>query len=72
MQPLGMRGRSTSLQDIMVNRKIAARLRDKWPLVATEEYAVWLAGDVIDHRARVADNPRRIVRLSCERIGEES
>ena len=35
MQPLGMDGHSSSLQDIMVNRKMASRLREQWPLVAT-------------------------------------
>ncbi|MFL7839651.1 MAG: tRNA lysidine(34) synthetase TilS [Candidatus Promineifilaceae bacterium] len=72
MQPLGMDGRSSSLQDIMVNRKIAKRLREKWPLVATDEHVVWLTGHIIDHRAQISDNPRRIVRLTCERLGDKS
>jgi hypothetical protein len=69
---LGLDGRSKSLQDIMVNRKIAARLREKWPMVATNEHVIWLTGHIIDHRARITENPRRIVRLTCERLGEES
>lgn len=72
MQPLGLRGHSASLQDIMVNRKLAARLRDKWPLVATEDHVVWLTGHIIDHRVRVVENSRRVVRLTCERKGEET
>jgi tRNA(Ile)-lysidine synthase len=65
MQPLGMSGHSSSVQDIMVNRKIAARLREKWPLVAKDEHVVWLTGHIIDHRARITDNSRRIVKLNC-------
>ena len=72
MQPLGMRGHSSSLQNIMVNRKIAARLRQKWPLIATNDHVVWLTGHIIDHRARITENPRRIVRLVCARRGGKS
>jgi tRNA(Ile)-lysidine synthase len=72
MQPLGMDGRSSSLQDIMVNRKLAARLREKWPLVITKEHVVWLPGHIIDRRARITDNSRRLIRLTCEQKGELS
>jgi len=51
----------------MVNRKIAARLRGNWPLVATSEHVVWLPGHIIDHRARVSDNPSNLIYLSCMR-----
>lgn len=71
MQPLGMDGHSSSLQDIMVNRKMASRLREQWPLVATNKHVVWLTGHIIDQRVKVSDNSRRIVRLKCERLGEE-
>jgi tRNA(Ile)-lysidine synthase len=64
MQPLGMDGRSASVQDIMVNRKLPAALRAKWPLVATKEHALWLVGHIVDERAKVADNTRRIIRVS--------
>ncbi|MFN2136585.1 MAG: tRNA lysidine(34) synthetase TilS [Candidatus Promineifilaceae bacterium] len=69
MQPLGMDGRSASLQDIMVNRKLAARLRDQWPLVTADDQVLWLVGHVLDHRARVTDGARRVVRLRCTRRG---
>lgn len=72
MQPLGMAGHSSSLQDIMVNRKLASRLREKWPLVATDSHVVWLAGHIIDQRVRVADDSRHVVRLRCRRIGNDS
>jgi tRNA(Ile)-lysidine synthase len=65
MQPLGMGGRSATLQDIMVNRKLPAAWRDKWPVVATAEYALWLVGLHMDQRAKVSRHTRRIVRLHC-------
>jgi tRNA(Ile)-lysidine synthase len=72
MQPLGMDGRSASLQDIMVNRKIAGRLREKWPLVASDEHVVWLTGHIIDHRVRISDKSQRVIRLTCKRKSEAS
>ncbi len=65
MQPLGMDGRSSSLQDLMVNRKLPSRLRDGWPLVASHEHIVWFVGHVIDHRVRVSDNTSNLVCLNC-------
>ncbi|MFN2277345.1 MAG: tRNA lysidine(34) synthetase TilS [Candidatus Promineifilaceae bacterium] len=72
MQPMGMDGRTSSLQDIMVNRKIASRLRENWPLLVTGEHVVWLPGHIIDHRARITYNPRRLVRLTCRRTDDKS
>jgi tRNA(Ile)-lysidine synthase len=36
MQPLGLNGRSAKLKEIMVNRKIPAALRARWPIVAND------------------------------------
>lgn len=71
MQPLGMKGHSTSLQDIMVNRKLSSRFREGWPLVATEHHVVWLTGHIIDERVRVSESSRHVVRLSMEHPGGE-
>lgn len=67
LQPLGMHGRSASLQDIMVNRKIPADARARWPIVALPERLVWLVGHQIDARARMAASGQRCVRLTCRR-----
>ena len=72
MQPLGMKGHSASLQDIMVNRKLSARLRDKWPVLAAGENAVWLVGHVLDQRVSVTDQSRHLIKLSCERAGTQA
>ncbi len=70
LQPLGLHGHSTSLQDFMVDRKLSARLRAGWPLVVAGEHLVWLTGYMIDHRARVRENSVRIVKLRCKRMGD--
>lgn len=65
MQPLGMHGRSTSLQDLFVDRKVPGRLRARWPIVSTADHAVWVVGHVIDHRSRVTAEHDTVVSLHC-------
>jgi tRNA(Ile)-lysidine synthase len=64
-QPLGLGGRSASVQDVMVNRKLARRWRGRWPIVACSDYLVWIVGGPIDERVRVAAATRRIIQLRC-------
>ncbi|MFQ5400050.1 MAG: tRNA lysidine(34) synthetase TilS [Anaerolineae bacterium] len=66
-RPLGMRGQTAKVKDVMINRKIAARLRPLWPLVATEAHLVWLVGHHIDERVQVTGAGRRVVRLTLRR-----
>ncbi len=66
-QPLGMHGRSASIQDVMVNRKLPAALRSRWPLVVTEAHPLWLVGLQMDERAKVTKATRHIVQLRCWR-----
>ncbi len=46
-QPLGMNGRSAKVKDVMINRKIGASWRDKWPIVASDTHLVWLVGHAL-------------------------
>jgi tRNA(Ile)-lysidine synthase len=71
-QPLGMDGRSASIQDVMVNRKLPAALRTRWPLVVAGEQLVWLVGLQIDERAKVSETTRRIIQLHCWYHEEEN
>jgi tRNA(Ile)-lysidine synthase len=64
-QPLGMDGSSAKVKDLMINRKIAARLRSSWPLVANETHLVWLVGHHIDERVCARPSSHQIVRLCC-------
>jgi tRNA(Ile)-lysidine synthase len=68
-QPLGMGGRSAKLKEVMIDRKIPAALRARWPLVAGEDHLVWLVGYGIDERARVTPSSRRVLQLHCRRDG---
>lgn len=56
--PLGLRGQSKTLQDIMVDEKIATHLRANWPiLVALDpergEQPLWVVGLTVSELARV-------------------
>ena len=66
-QPLGMNGRSATVQDVMVNRKISANLREKWPLVACDSQIVWLTGHLIDERMKITEETSSILQLTCHK-----
>lgn len=66
-QPLGMHGRSTTVKESMIDRKIAQELRANWPIVANNDHLIWLVGHHLDERARVSPTTRRIVCLSCRK-----
>lgn len=66
MQPLGMNGRSRTLKQIMIDRKIPEPLRSAWPVVVANEQVVWLVGHAVDHRYRVTEASGTVVRLRCE------
>ncbi len=66
-QPLGM-DNSKKLQDFMVDARIPRFWRDRVPLVCAGERIIWVVGWRIDHRVRVTDSTRRVLRLEFERI----
>lgn len=52
-QPLGLNGRSQSIKKAMNSHKIEARLRARWPIIATSEHPLWIAGYSQDERNRL-------------------
>lgn len=66
IRPLGLGGTAT-LKKLMIDRKIPAAARARWPVVATAEQPVWLAGHILDERARVRPDSTTVVRLRLER-----
>lgn len=64
-QPLGMNGRSVKVKDVMINRKIGAMWRDKWPIVATSFHLVWIVGQSIDERMKITEEKPPILQLHC-------
>ncbi|MDX1616327.1 MAG: tRNA lysidine(34) synthetase TilS [Candidatus Promineifilaceae bacterium] len=63
-QPLGMGGQSAKVSDVMINRRIDAHLRRRWPIVATSDHLLWLVGHQLDERARVMAQDQTVLRLT--------
>ena len=63
LQPLGMAGRSKSLNAFMVDAKIPQYIRDSLPLVVCTRHIVWVAGHRIDERAKLTGQTRRVLHL---------
>jgi tRNA(Ile)-lysidine synthetase-like protein len=66
-QPLGMGGRSKSLQDFFVDARVPAPERDGWPLVVAGagkgERIVWIPGHRVDERVKQHVGTRRTLAL---------
>jgi len=63
--PLGMNGRTATLKEVMVNRKIGAAWRANWPLLCTAHRVVWLVGHQIDERAKVTPAATKVIQIHC-------
>jgi tRNA(Ile)-lysidine synthase len=66
-QPLGMGGRSKSLQDFFVDARVPAPERDGWPLVVAGvgdgQRIVWIPGHRVDERVKQHVDTRRTLVL---------
>jgi tRNA(Ile)-lysidine synthase len=69
IRPLGLGG-NTKIKEVMIDRKVPAQARGRWPLVATAEHALWIAGVVLDERVRVKPGSNHVVRLRCVHASE--
>jgi tRNA(Ile)-lysidine synthase len=62
-RPLGMGGAAATVKEVMINRKIPAGLRPRWPVVATAEHLAWLVGHQQDERLKVTEGSDRVIQL---------
>ena len=69
-QPLGMGGRTVSVSDYMINRKLPRDLRDRWPLLTGPGRIVWVAGYRQDQRTQVTPATRQVLRVRLRRAAE--
>jgi tRNA(Ile)-lysidine synthetase-like protein len=68
--PLGMAGHSKRVKEVMIDRKIPAELRSRWPIVAGS-HLLWITGHLIDERVRVREDSQRILKLSLRKRDQE-
>ena len=65
-EPLGMKGRSTPLNDFFRGRSIGPEERARTPLLCDAAGIVWVVGHRIADRVRVTEQTRRILGLRWE------
>jgi len=68
--PLGLPGR-IKLKKFFIDRKVPRGERDRWPLVASRDDIVWVAGLQPGHRYRVTESTRRFLHLRLEDGGPD-
>ncbi|NLW16378.1 MAG: tRNA lysidine(34) synthetase TilS [Firmicutes bacterium] len=69
--PLGLKG-SKKLQDYFTDIKLDRRERQLVPLVVRGEDIVWIAGHRLDHRWRITEGTKRLLRLEYQKtVAEE-
>jgi len=61
IQPLGMNGRSVKLSDFFINIKLPRRVREKWPIVRSEDKIVWIPGLRLDNRFRISEKTEKVL-----------
>ena len=71
-QPLGMAGHAAKVKDVMINIKMPAALRKRWPIVANSRQLLWLVGHQIDERARVLPGGEAVRVICRQRAAEET
>jgi tRNA(Ile)-lysidine synthetase-like protein len=68
LRPRGLGG-SQKLQDLLVNRKVGRRERDRVPIVTDESgRIVWVAGQVSTEEFRVTGDTKAVIILKLRRI----
>lgn len=61
-RPLGMAG-TMKVKDVMINEKMPAAVRNRWPIVADDEGVLWLTGYRVAQRAAVAPESEFVVHI---------
>lgn len=69
--PLGLQGRSKKVNEFMIDEKIPASLRDRIPLVVSNQQIVWICGYRPAEQARISDTTRQVVHLKFESINSD-
>jgi tRNA(Ile)-lysidine synthase len=66
-QPLGLKGHSKKISDLMINLKIPHRARDGWPLLYSDDQIVWVPGIQLAYPYRIKDKTINITHLTLKR-----
>jgi tRNA(Ile)-lysidine synthase len=66
-QPAGMKGKHKKLQDLFVDEKVPRSLRDRVPLLATEQDILWVVGIRTDGRMLPGSGTQRLLTVTITR-----
>ncbi len=67
LTPAGMAGQSVKIKALMIDRKIPAPLRERWPLVTDGDQILWVAGHRLAEAAVDRPPGRPVIHLRFER-----
>ncbi|HID96495.1 MAG TPA: tRNA lysidine(34) synthetase TilS [Candidatus Latescibacteria bacterium] len=70
IQPLGMKGHTKKVKDLLIDRKIPRILRDEIPLLVDQEKVLWVVGVEINELCRVTLESKQVLKIQFERDGE--
>jgi tRNA(Ile)-lysidine synthase len=70
ISPLGLSGRSQKLSDLMINKKLPAAARERWPLITWNGEIIWVPGFCIAHEHQIHDKTAQILYLSLQRTDD--
>ncbi len=62
-QPLGMSGHTQKIKDVFINEKIPSQLRDRWPLICSQDEILWVPGIRLSESCKVTDQTQHILKL---------
>jgi tRNA(Ile)-lysidine synthase len=70
-QPLGMGGKSKSLNAFFIDAKVPQHIRDRLPLLVSQSqtHIVWVAGYRIDERVKITEQTRQVLHVRFVRGG---
>jgi tRNA(Ile)-lysidine synthase len=67
-KPIGLKGHSLKIADIMINLKLPERVRDHLPLVCSGDVIVWVPGYRSSHSTRLTADTTRAIHLRLNRL----
>jgi len=63
IKPLGMRGSSMKVSDMMINEKIPAPYREDWPLISGKDMILWVPGGRLSQEASITRESESLLEL---------
>jgi tRNA(Ile)-lysidine synthase len=71
-EPLGLGGHSQKLSDFMINEKMPARLRRRWPLLCAGGMIVWIPGYRPAESSRLQAGSRKVLHFALRRVNKQA